>query len=209
MNTITVGAVVAKNYESWLDGWLKSVESLERKPDEVVLVTDISIFDLPSWVLAYSPPTLEFDWVEWHRRLFDRCRTDYISWVNIDDRYLPHALNGSDQWNTDVVCLGNTFGDVVWLGEPDPEKILSVEHNCVPCGSAVALDAYRLSPGFKDFMPFSDWALWVGLALSGATFSRTGRVDYTYRWHADSYSPEEAEPTRLRIKEWCDGVMAK
>jgi len=122
--------------------------------------------------------------------------------VNADDRYRPGALDGIDAWAEDVMVMGNAFLGQTWLGMPDRREIARVRFNCVPCGSPVRLDAYRRSPGFVDMMPFSDWALWVGLARTGATFARTGRIDYDYRWHADSFDPAVAEPTRLRILAW-------
>lgn len=198
MTTITVGAVIARNYAQWLPGWLHCVDTLTRPPERVVLVTDIT--DLPDWVDRVLPPSPGFDWPTWHAELFDACDTDYVSWVNADDRYRHHALDDADDWTADVVVFGNAWNGHTWLGNADTESILRVGYNHVPCGSPVRLEAYRRSPGFVDLMPYSDWALWVGLAKTGATFHATGDVRYDYRWHADT--PTETEPTRSRIKAW-------
>lgn len=194
--TVTAGCIVARNYQEWLPGWFDSVSRLITQPDEVVVVTDIDV--LPEGVRRIQAPTTVFHWPTWHRTLFDACETDYVSWVNADDRYRPFAL--SDWPDADVVVFGNQYG----TGNDDVESLLRIQYNHVPCGSPVRLDAYRRSPGFVDLMPYSDWALWVGLAKTGATFARTGRMDYHYRAHADT--PTEIEPTRSRIRAWAQSL---
>ena len=190
--TVTVGCVVARNYAEFLPGWFASVARLAKQPDEVVVVTDIDV--LPNDVRRIQAPSGPFHWPEWHRALFDACETDYVSWVNADDRYEPHAL--TDWPSSDVVIYGNQFT----TGSDDVASLLEVRYNHVPCGSPVRLEAYRRSPGFVDLMPYSDWGLWVGLAKTGATFARTGRVDYLYRTHPET--PTAVEPTRSRIRAW-------
>ena len=200
MSAVTVGCVVADNYADFMPAWLRSVQSLARRPDEVVVVTDMDW--MPDWVRTVHPPGPDFDWPAWHSTLFDACETDWCAWVNADDRYLPHALDEWPDWDVDVAILGNQ----IWLGHDDVESMARVDYNHVPCGSAFRLAAYRraLPDGVPDFMPYSDWAMWAGLAKAGATFRCTDRVDYRYRVHPET--PLALEPTRSLIRAWAAGL---
>lgn len=203
---MTVGAVIARNYAEFLPGWLASVGSLHVTPAEVVLVTDIA--DVPSWVRVVAPPTREFRWADWHNALFETAATEYVSWVNADDRYRPEALDRVDDWSTDVIGFNARI--VGRPGDADPARFLAVpdanairrgEATLIPCGSPVRRSAWADVDGFDQrFYPGTDLAFWTVLAATGHTFSAYPHVlHYDYRWHPDT--PVDYDHLRPAIRE--------
>lgn len=203
--SIAAGIIVNGAYAEHLPGWLASVEALRHRPDEVVAVTDLPRKTFPSWVRTVRPPQRAFDWCAWRNLLADAVDADWLAWVDVDDRYRPHALDGCESWTADVVAFGMSFAaaDGVqreWRPHAVREAIAEGETNHVPNGSPVRVELARAVRWQPRFWPFSDWGFWVQAAHAGASFAWTGRIDFDYRWHADT--PVDPELVRAEIAAW-------
>lgn len=204
-------AVVTACHSYWehLPGWAASVASLTTVPDTVVVatadadraaaeigdtLTDVQFVDCgDSMTLAdlFNPAIAHAD-------------TDWVAWLGVDDRYRPHALDGIERDDADVVAFGMQYGDRVWAPQPTVSGLLRLTDNQVPCGSPMRRSMWEKMPLQARFTPFDDWALWVGFARIGARFASTGRIDFDYRWHAST--PTDVSAHRPLIADWLQSL---
>jgi hypothetical protein len=128
------------------------------------------------------------------------CDTDWITWIGIDDTYLPIALSGWEEWGYDIVCFGlQTTHGYVRRVEPAPtrEQVLDTRNrNLIPCGSPFKRRVWEQTPFDPvEFTPYEDWAFGVQAVYRGASVGSTCDIDYTYTIHHDQVSataPKEA-----------------
>lgn len=186
----TVGVVgICHGYPEHLTGWLESVRSLNRKPDKIVLVLyaeiDKSNYDLEG--VRVLPWWDDFAFSDMLNLGFEYCDTDWISWIGIDDRYRPHALDKLDSCEADVLALGFEYdtGQIWTPANVTAEQILSLQANMIPCGSPVRRELWNEHPFDQRISPYEDWCFWIGTAVAGATYESTLNidVDYAYAGH--------------------------
>lgn len=186
----TVGVVsICHGYPQDIPGWIESVRSLNRKPDKIVLVLNIEIdksdFDLDGiTVVGWFG---DFEYSSMMNLAFENCQTDWVSWVGIDDRYRPHALDKTDNCAADVLALGFQYdtGQIWTPANVTNEQVLSLHANMITCGSPVRRWLWERNSFDQRIAPFDDWCFWVGTAVSGATYACTLDidVDYAYAGH--------------------------
>ena len=186
----TVGVVsICHGYPQDIPGWIESVRSLNRKPDKIVLVLNIEIdksdFDLDGiTVVGWFG---DFAFSDMMNLAFENCQTDWVSWVGIDDRYRPHALDKIDTCAADVLALGFQYdtGQIWTPANVTNEQVQSLHANMITCGSPVRRWLWERNSFDQRIAPFDDWCFWVGTAVSGATYDCTLNidVDYAYAGH--------------------------
>lgn len=198
---------VCHSYFDFLPGWARSVAALDTEPDEIVIVTsDIeravtAAGDvLPRLTVVRRDGPMQFG--EWFNDAVSACSSEWVAWIGCDDRYRPHALDGIERDDADVVAFGMAYDAGTWMPSPSAASILTLSGNEVPCGSPFRRSLWERSPFTPHLTPYEDWALWAGFARDGARFTATGRIDFDYRHHAGT--PTEAEPTRTRIRQWLE-----
>lgn len=201
----TLGVVsICHGYPEKIDGWLKSVRALNRKPDQIVLVLwegiDQSQHNLQG--VKVIPWSRDFEYSNMMNLAVEACNTEWISWIGIDDRYRPHALDKIDSCQADVLALGFEY-DTGQLWTPiatSSEEILSMRANMIPCGSPFRRWLWERIPFDQNIAPSDDWAFWLGTALSGATYDATLDIDVDYEYEGH-WVPNEAE-CRARLLQW-------
>lgn len=180
---------VCHGYPEDVPGWIESVRSLNRKPDKIVLVLNIEIdkseFDLDGLtVVGWFD---DFAYSDMMNLAFENCQTNWVSWIGIDDRYRPHALDRIDSCQADVLALGFQYdtGQIWTPSNVTAEQVLGLHANMIPCGSPVRRWLWERNPFDQRIAPFDDWCFWVGTAVSGATYDSTLNidVDYAYAGH--------------------------
>lgn len=186
----TVGVVsICHGYPQDIPGWIESVRSLNRKPDKIVLVLNIEIdksdFDLDGiTVVGWFG---DFAFSDMMNLAFENCNTDWVSWIGIDDRYRPHALDKIDTCVADVLALGFQYdtGQIWTPANVTNEQVKSLHANMITCGSPVRRWLWERNSFDQRIAPFDDWCFWVGTAVSGATYDCTLNidVDYAYAGH--------------------------
>lgn len=194
---VSLGVVsICHSYPEKIDGWLKSVRALNRKPDEIVLVLWNAI-DLDSLDLHNVKVVLwdgDFAYSDMMNLAFENCQTDWVSWIGIDDRYRPHALDKIDSCQTDVLALGFQYdtGQIWTPAKTHAEEILALHANMIPCGSPVRRWLWERQPFEQRIAPFDDWCFWVGTAVNNATYDATLDIDVDYEY-AGHWVPNDAE----------------
>jgi hypothetical protein len=162
---------------------------LNRKPDKVVLVlwTGIDRTDLDLDGVQVIEWHGDFEFSNMMNLAFENCQTDWVSWVGIDDRYRPHALDKIDTCAADVLALGFQYdtGQIWTPANVTNEQVQSLHANMITCGSPVRRWLWERNPFDQTIAPFDDWCFWVGTAVSGATYDCTLNidVDYAYAGH--------------------------
>ena len=186
----TLGVVsICHGYPQDIPGFIESVRSLNRKPDKVVLVLfhEIDRTDLDLDGITVIDWQGDFAFSDMMNLAFENCQTDWVSWVGIDDRYRPHALDKIDTCAADVLALGFQYdtGQIWTPANVTNEQVQSLHANMITCGSPVRRWLWERNPFDQTIAPFDDWCFWVGTAVSGATYDCTLNidVDYAYAGH--------------------------
>jgi hypothetical protein len=193
----TLGIVgICHSYPEKIAGWLDSIRALNRKPDEIVLVLwtgiDTSLLDLNNLKVVFWDD--DFAYSDMMNLAFENCKTDWISWIGIDDRYRPHAFDKIDSCTADVLALGFQYdtGQIWTPANVTGEQILSLFANMLTCGSPVRRWLWEKQPFEQRIAPFDDWCFWIGTALSGATYDSTLDIDVDYEY-AGHWVPNDGE----------------
>lgn len=201
----TVGVVsICHGYPEKIPGWIESVRALNRKPDEIVLVLwdQIILDDLDLDGIKVIGWSGDFEFSNMMNLAIENCKTDWIAWIGIDDRYRPHALDKIDTTQADVLALGFEY-DTGQIWSPTvthAEEILSMRANMIPCGSPFKRWLWERIPFDQSIAPSDDWQFWLGTALSGATYDSTLDLDVDYEY-AGHWVPNESE-CRARLLQW-------
>jgi hypothetical protein len=201
----TVGIVgICHGYPEKINGWIESIQQLNRKPDEVVLVLwdEIILDDLNLdgiKVIAWSG---DFEFSEMFNLGIANCNTDWIAWIGIDDRYRSHALDKIDSSTADVLALGFQYdtGQLWTPSKTTADEILSMRANMIPCGSPFRKWLWEKIPLDETVAPWSDWIFWLGTALSGATYDATLDIDVDYEYEGH-FVPNDGQ-ARVVIADW-------
>lgn len=210
----TIGVVAAcHTYTHFLDQWAAGIRGLHTKPDRIVIaatdadaVTTALDGKLPHFTVVQAQEP--FGLGKYLNTAVNACRTEWIAWVGVDDRYRPHALDGIKFMDADVVGFGMKYASRrEWIPQAvAADQVLTVSENLIPCGSPFRRKYWAARPFQPHLAPFEDWALWVGFAALGARFTTTGRIDFDYNQHEAQIVPP-MEPTRTRIAEWAKGLI--
>lgn len=204
--TIGVVTVASDAYAHHLPGWAASVAALTTQPDQIVIGAQSVPVGLPLGTYTYVPLPGEFDFADWYNRVVEACDTDWIAWIGSDDRYRPHALDGIERDDADVVAFGLQYDTgQVWIpGDVTAHDVLGMRANLIPCGSPIRREAWLQTPMLSRFGPLSDWQLWAGVAACGARFAATNRIDVDYAYAGHHAPPDE--PTRSLISDWLQSL---
>lgn len=195
--SITVGVVtvaVGERYRAFLPEWANAISRLERRPNEVTIVTD----DLDEATLAAigvgcrltvieSEATFEYHPQVLVNEAIDATQTEWICKMDVDDVILPHALTPLDTTEADVLAFGIRYGDQDLIPTGiSADRILLRNSNLLFSGSPYRRELW-VENRYRD-MVFEDWAFWIGCAQQDAVFESSGTVDYVYRVHDQQIS---------------------
>lgn len=166
-------AVWGDGYAEFIDRWLDGVRSLNRYPDEIVLVTDEKN--------KYLKHAIDFDCkFQFHYlhiadyRLWDyavrQSTSKWIAFCNIDDQFLPGALDAIDEADRegynlllDSLIVRQTGHE--WKSDWDPNMI---PHRFTMVGAEpMTLQLYKDAGGFDANYQFPDWAMAVHMVHKG------------------------------------------
>ena len=183
-------AVWGQGYAEFLPRWWQGVLSLERKPDEVVIVTDRAN---QAHALATTPetniPTSVFvidgnDYSVFWNEAISKCDTEWVAICNADDQFLPQALNEIDAAEAEgcnLVCD--------WIQDKDTNELHASAWNQDSIGSHWTMlgaepmkkSLWQAAGGFRHGYLFADWQLAMYMAKTGqvkAYHAQTVRIIY-------------------------------
>lgn len=176
-------AVWGEGYAEFLPRWLDGVRTLARKPDEIVLVTDQANKHLAKEMLTDIP--VKAHWLKAQDyRLWDyairQCTSDWIAICNIDDQFLPNALDQIDEAdnagaNLLIDSLRVKGSNHVWGGYWDPNTI--PQRFTMPGAEPMRKDLYIAAGGYEKEYRFPDWALAVHMVAKDLARPFTARTE--------------------------------
>jgi hypothetical protein len=208
---VSVGLVVCAGtgYLHHLPEWWASVQALTTQPDLVVIVTDdlaAASASVPAGASCLvTTGRTPFVFADWLNTGFAACDTDWIVWAGVDDRYYPHALDGIEGTDADVIAYGfrYTSGQTWTDGAFTGTAADAAARNPVPCGSPVRRWVWQAAP-FQGFPPYhiggEDWLFWAQAAANGARFATSGRIDVLYDYGPHHYEPDYGD-VQARIRQ--------
>ena len=173
---ITIGlplAIWGQDYGQFLDRWLEGVNGLERKPDEIVVVTDEKNRGIADDLQTDIPFTTHFlrcaDYRLWDYAI-RQLTTDWLAICNVDDVFLPKALNElqlADDAGCDIVLdrLRVRGSNHIWSGSFDP--VVIPFQFTMPGAEPMKRKLYLDAGGFDYRFQFPDWAMAVHMVHRG------------------------------------------
>ena len=204
--TIGVVTVASDAYAHHLPAWAASVAALTTQPDEIVIGVQSVPDALP--LHAYTLVMLDgdFDFARWYNKVIASCVTEWVAWIGSDDTYRPHALDGIERDDADVVAFGLQYDTGQTWQPPTPaaRQVLALNSNLIPCGSPFRRSLWDAYPLQEQFGALADWGLWAGFAAINARFATTGRIDVDYSYAGHVAPPDE--PTRTHISDWLQSL---
>jgi hypothetical protein len=185
MTTVGVVATVLSYYD-FLPGWCESVQALHRQPDKIVIAAH-DAQQTAKIIKPFLDATViqvdeDFNWAHYLNKAVEACETEWITWIGVDDRYRPNALDGITEAEADLVAFGMKYesnGREWHYGG----NIQDWPHyNPIPPGSPFRRWLWEKIP-FQSQLTWPDWGFWASSHFLGATVKSTGRVDYDYACH--------------------------
>ena len=174
MTTISLPlAIWGEGYGEFLDRWLEGVHGLARQPDEIVLVTDEQNYGLRTKLETDMQLQTHYLKAQDYR-LWDyairQATSDWIAICNVDDVFLPHALDTIDQadregYNLLIDSLVVKQTGHVWRGYWDAGMI--PYRFTMPGAEPMRKDLYIEAGGFDYKFQYPDWALAVKMVAKG------------------------------------------
>ena len=204
MTTISLPlALWGKGYGQFFDRWLNGVRSLGRKPNEIVIVTDEANKDIAAEI-DIDIPVKTFWLKAADYRLWDyairQCSSDWVAICNIDDKFLPNALDQIDEAdeagaNLLVDSLRVKGSDHVWTGYWDAN---TMPHRfTLPGAEPMRKDLYIAAGGYQHEYRFPDWALAVRMVakdLARPFTAKTERIIFDPGYDRVTMSGQNANP---------------
>lgn len=214
---MTIGIITTcYSYYHFLPDWTNSIARLNRKPDKIVVATKNpahpQILKIPSITKCdfLAVKINKWNFAEALNTAISHCDTDWIVWIGCDDWFYPHALDGWEDSDYDVVNFGLEFPNKLYKriqSAPTKQQVLNLnDGNLIPCGSPFRRFLWEKFPFNKELSPYEDWGFGVGAAIQNARFGSTGRIDYVYRVHNNQVRYDDG-PVIKKIERWRDGIL--
>lgn len=193
MSVAVVAVAYGDKYRAFIPRWARAVNSLERTPDRVLIVTD----DVPSAMATLGQAELGRVTFLQARGTFNvhpqylinegiaAVNTEWVCKMDIDDIIFPHALNGLHDCLADIYMFGFQFNEM-WIPahHVTAKDVLRSQYNTVSSGSPFRRWVWEKQP-YRD-MICEDWMFWIDAAKNGARFQASANIDYQYVIHGDN-----------------------
>lgn len=170
-------------YDSFLPGWLASVEPFEAS--RVVVATDRPR-GLPEWVtervVAFEG---RFPAPFYLNHACEATESDWVWVCDVDDRLRLDAKRVLE-FDADIVGLGYARSDGFSYipGSYTSESMLSQSWNPIPASSPFKRHVWEAN-NYPD-IGHQDWGFWRKAFRAGFSYQSSGIVGYDYLWHPDS-----------------------
>ena len=181
-------SIWGEGYSQFLPQWFQGVASLERQPEEIVIVCDEANFPaVMNSVLDFSLVKIKVEqhnsYASFWNRAIELCTSDWIAICNADDYFLPGALNEIDkahEENCNLICdhllhkHSNQRQSAVW----NPDE-LGHAFNLMGA-NPMTKRLWEAAGGFPE-VRFADWGLALGMKKTGlvkAFYASTNRIVY-------------------------------
>ena len=182
-------AIWGTGYAQFLPQWFAGVQSLERELLEIVIVCDKANFPAvmkacPDFSKVRIKVEEHKDYSAYWNRAFELCQGKWIAICNVDDYFLPGALNQIDQADAEgcnLICdhLLHKGTNVRQSARWEPE-LLDSQFNLMGA-NPMTKHLWEASGGFPDGIRFADWGLAIQMRQTGLVrpfYASTDRVVY-------------------------------
>jgi hypothetical protein len=174
---VTIICVAYGNkYKSFVEGWWESIEKLEIRPTEILIVhdsrDDTGVKDLPVRLVESA----ERDITSMLNKGFSLADTKWLGVLSLDDRYLPDALNDIEiaKSNFDIIgvnALSMSTGNFL---RSDLDKLGSGNNHMLGSSFFTSEIYYRVG-GWPSIF-WSDWGFWWKCYKADARFCNPPRT---------------------------------
>jgi len=160
-------AIWGEGYSKFLPQWWDGVNSLETKPFEIVIVTDLRnypgvVASITNWE-GVTVVTEELNsYASFWNRAIELCSGKWIALCNVDDQFMPKGLNSipkAEAEGCNLVCdrIKTKGQDYIQQTRWSPET-LETEF---PLGGAnpMTKELWQAAGGFPEGIRFADWGL--------------------------------------------------
>lgn len=172
----TVGlplAIWGEGYSQFLERWWDGVESLERQPDEIVCVADRQNYDALVQASRGKAKLIRYDgkdYADFWNKAISECNTDWVAICNVDDKFLPQALNEIDKADAEgynLICdsIQDKHDHSVHMSSWRPDVISNTW--TMVGAEPMKKSLWEAAGGFLSGYLFADWQLAMGMAKSG------------------------------------------
>jgi hypothetical protein len=178
MVTISVvNATWGERYHQFIPRFWGGVTSLERKPDEVVMVigsADEAVirdsipegFESRMKIVVADLPHFN----DYFDLAFSSASSDWLAWCSIDDWFFPEALNEVDAAaanGCDLVCDTVILHPSGRMFEGFWDSTQIFHQLIVPGAAPMTAELYERIGGFDRDIYFSDWGFYIKAAAAG------------------------------------------
>ena len=193
MSIGVVAVAHGEKYRAFLPRWMRAMTMLERKPEQIMVVTD----DVPDCIQRLGSANLSsvifkqaHGTFRWHPQFLvnegiEAMQTEWVCKMDVDDIIFPHAFNSLHDCLADVFMFGIQLGDH-WMPahHVTAADVLRSQHNLIFSGSPFKRSVWVKAP-YRD-MICEDWMFWIEAAKNGARFQASPSIDYEYVLHGDN-----------------------
>ena len=181
-------AIWGESYAEFLPRWWEGVTHLERQPDEIVIISDERNFDAVVEMSKGYPAEVYKDktsqtYADFWNKAVDGLATDWIAFCNVDDKFLPEALNDIEDADANG-C--NLITDVIQ--DLDSGALHKSKWNGRLVGTGWTMvgaepmkrELFLKCKGFPQNQRFADWALAMKMHLVGVSAYDTNTIRIIY-----------------------------
>jgi hypothetical protein len=185
-----VNATWGKRYHQFIPQWWAGVESLEREPDDILIVvasdTEKAIRKSTPKRFASRTKIIVSDrdgFNDYWDEAFASASGDWLAGCSIDDYFLPEALNAIDQADAEeceLVCDSVVLhpSGKVFAGVWDANRIFT--DLTMPGVAPMKKSLYERVGGFDRDIYFSDWGFYIKCAAAGVKVYPTNIMRIVY-----------------------------
>lgn len=183
MSFAVVTTIWGDKYDSYVDGWLDSVEPF--KANQVIVATDRHR-GLPGWVtervMAFEG---RFPAPFYLNQACGAAETDWVWMCDIDDRLRLNAKSVLE-FDADIVGIGYARSDG-FSYIPDnysSPSMLGLSWNPIPASSPFKKKVWQANP-YPEVV-YQDWGFWRKAFRAEFKYVSSGIIGYDYMWHPES-----------------------
>jgi len=182
-------AIWGNGYSQFLAQWFEGTQSLERLFDEIVIVCDEANYPaVMSSVLDFSKVRIRVEnhngYADYWNRAIALCKSKWLGICNVDDYFLPEALNQLDEADAqgcNLICDNllhkgtNQRQTASWVPEELDSSFSLMGAN--PMTKAL----WEAAGGFPKDVQFADWGLALRMRKTGLVkpfYASTNRIVY-------------------------------
>jgi hypothetical protein len=188
----------AARYARFIPDYWAGIESLERQPDQIVLlIHEDDEAGLADSIPARYKSIVRIEWTRLphsSRMINEQIRlieADWVCFCGLDDVALPSAYNELDGLENVEILVGNlqlsSGGEIRGQWNPDELK----RHNTLPNHSPYRKSLWDRVGGWPEIY-WADWGFWMKCAMAGATVERS--TNFQARFHTGELVETDSGP---------------